>query len=266
MDYNSLHPPIRSITAELTRKIMRSAEHERYQLVDVRQPGEYQQGHIPGALLMPLGDVAARVMELDFARDTIVYCRSGVRSKTASAIMARMGVERVFDMAGGIASWNGEQAEGGVEAGLEIFAEGDFDSPYELVFQMEAGLKSFYQALADRAGRDDEKQMLDKLARFEDGHMQKLSTKYGQMSAGVTLRLMEGVLDQKQMIKAFAPQLDSREKILQLAMKLEAQAFDLYSRLARKNQGDESEAFFTEMASEEHGHLVKLSKELDNLI
>jgi rhodanese-related sulfurtransferase/rubrerythrin len=266
MDYFSLQPTIRSLSAEQTRQIMESEDHLDYQLVDVRQPGEYQQGHIPGALLMPLGEVAARAAELDLAKKTIVYCRSGVRSKSGCAIMARLGVEQVYDMTGGITAWNGEQAEGGVDAGLEIFTPGSFGSPFELVYQMEAGLKSFYQALAARAADRAEQQMLDKLASFEAGHMHQLSQKYGQISNGASLQIMEGGLNQQQMIDAFGDQVSSRKKILQLGMKLEAQAFDLYSRLARKFQGEETESFFRQMAAEEHGHLLSVAKELDNLV
>lgn len=245
---------------------MESKDHPSYQLVDVRQPGEYQQGHIPGALLMPLAEVASRTAELDPTKKTIVYCRSGVRSRSGCEIMARLGVEQLYDMEGGITAWNGEQAEGGVEAGLDIFTAGTFESPFELVYQMEAGLKSFYQALAKRAVQEDERQMLDKLARFEDSHMHKLSQKYGQLENGATMQLLEGGLDHQQVLDTFGDQLSSREKILQLGMKLEAQAFDLYSRLARKHQGEETESFFNQMAAEEHGHLLTMAKELDNLI
>jgi rhodanese-related sulfurtransferase/rubrerythrin len=266
MDYLSLHPPIKSLSAEQTRQIMESENHLAYQLVDVRQPGEYQQGHIPGALLMPLGEVAGRAAELDPARKTIVYCRSGVRSKSGCAIMARLGVEQLYDMAGGIMAWNGEQVEGGVDAGLEIFTTGAFKTEFELVYQMEDGLKAFYQALAARAAQKDERQLLDKLARFEDVHMHKLSQKYGQLENGAAIRLVEGGLDQQQMLHTFSDQVSSQEKILQLGMKLEAQAFDLYSRLARKFQGEETESFFNQMAAEEHSHLLTLAKELDNLI
>ena len=68
------------------------------------------------------------------------------------------------------------------------------------------------------------------------------------------------------MLVYFGDQLHSREKILQLAMKLEAQAFDLYSRLAWEHQGEDTESFYQSMAADEHKHLVKVAKELDNLL
>ena len=82
LKYSLFRDKIDSISSERTREIISSRELDQYQLVDVRQPGEYARGHLPGALLIPLGDLAARAAELDKQKKTIVYCRSGVRSKT----------------------------------------------------------------------------------------------------------------------------------------------------------------------------------------
>ncbi len=265
-NYNLFRDQIKSISSERTRDIVSSGDLEHYQIVDVRQPGEYAQGHIPGALLIPLGDLAKRYAELDFDKETIIYCRSGVRSKTACQILARLGIDRVLNMKGGIISYNGEQVEGNVDAGLEFFIDSDFNSAYELVFAMEAGLKNFYLTLADEAESEAEKTTLTKLAQFEDGHMVRLRKKFGEVFFDPESTLTEGGLDVEQMISYFGEQLDNREKIFQLAMKLEAQAFDLYSRLARVHQGEDTETFYQSMAADEHQHLVKISKELDNLL
>jgi rubrerythrin len=168
-------------------------------------------------------------------------------------------------MQGGIVSYEGSQAEGNVDAGLEYFINFDFDSAYELVFAMEAGLKNFYLTLSDEAGSDAEKETLIKLARFEDGHMVKLRKKFGEVSFDPETTVTEGGFDVEQMLSYFGEQLGSREQILQMAMKLEAQAYDLYSRLARKYQGGDLESFYQSMAADEHKHLARVSKELDNL-
>jgi len=265
MNFQSLQTPIKSISGDETRKIMASAEHSLYQLVDVRQPGEYKQGHIPGALLIPLGELPARFSEIDLNRKAIVYCRSGVRSQTACSILTRLGCERIYNMEGGIIAYDGEQAEGNVDSGLEYFINSDFNSAYDLVMQMEAGLKFFYVTLAERAV-EDEKQLLLNMARFEDGHMHKLCQQFGKKASDSELNVMEGGLDQEQMLVYFGAQLNSRENILQLGMKLEAQAFDFYCRLARRHRGEETESFFLKMADDEQQHLLKLSRELDNLL
>ena len=73
-------------------------------LFDVRQPDEYVEGHVPGAVLVPLGDVAARAGE--FPRDTTTYviCRSGARSLKAAEFLSTQGVQAV-NVAGGTLAW-----------------------------------------------------------------------------------------------------------------------------------------------------------------
>lgn len=263
---NLFHKPVKTISADQTRTLMSSSEFDQYQLVDVRQPGEYEQGHIPGALLIPLGDLPTRVSELDSDKETIAYCRSGVRSKSACQILSGLGIDSIYNMVGGIIAYNGEQVEGNVDTGLEFFIGRDFESAYELVFTMEAGLKNFYLTLTDEMEKEEDIEMLNKLARFEVSHMAKLAAKFGNPSFDTDSAITEGGLNIEQMIEYFGDQLKSREQILQLAMKLEAQAFDLYSRLAREQQGEEIESFYQSMAAEERQHILILSREMDKLI
>ena len=76
-------------------------------ILDVREQHEYDSGHIPGAVLLPVGtiteDTAAAVIdELDTV--VLVYCRSGNRSKTASQALADLGYTNVYEF-GGINDW-----------------------------------------------------------------------------------------------------------------------------------------------------------------
>lgn len=267
MFYKKLfHDPIKTFDADQLKALISSSEFDRYQVIDVRQPREYAQGHIPGALLIPLGELSTRSSELDFAKETIAYCRSGVRSKSACQILSGLGINSIYNMKGGIVAYNGEQVEGNVDSGLEFFLGRDFESAYELVFTMEAGLKNFYLTLADETEKEEEIKMFNKLARFEESHMAKLAGKFGTVSFDPNLSVTEGGLDIEQMIDYFGDQLKSRERILQLAMKLEAQAFDLYSRLAREEQEEEADSFYKSMAAEERHHMQILSKEMDKLV
>ena len=266
LNYSLFRDKIESISSERTKEIVSSRELDQFQLIDVRQPGEYAKAHLPGALLIPLGELAERASELDEDKYLIVYCRSGVRSKTACQILTRLGMDKVLNMLGGINSYHGEKVEGNVEAGLEFFMDADFDSAYEMAFTMEAGLKNFYLVLADEAKTEEERQTLIKLAQFEEGHMTKLKIRFGEVYFDPDLTVAEGGYDVEELLVYFGDQLQSREKILQLAMKLEAQAFDLYSRLAWKHRGEDTESFYQTMAADEHAHLIKVSKELDNLL
>lgn len=93
-----------SISQTEAKKIMDSGAA--YTLVDVRTETEYAEGYIPGAVLLPLDDLEAGASHAlpDKDRKLLVYCRSGRRSKTASAALAAMGYTDVLDI-GGILDW-----------------------------------------------------------------------------------------------------------------------------------------------------------------
>ena len=76
-------------------------------VLDVREQHEFDAGHIPGAVLLPVGSIteataAAVIPDVDSV--VLVYCRSGNRSKTASAALAELGYRNVYEF-GGINTW-----------------------------------------------------------------------------------------------------------------------------------------------------------------
>ena len=92
------------ITQEAAKEMMDTQE---VIILDVREQDEYDSGHIPGAVLLPVGtideDTAAEVIpEKDST--VLVYCRSGNRSKTASAALADLGYTNIYEF-GGINTW-----------------------------------------------------------------------------------------------------------------------------------------------------------------
>ncbi|HVI37242.1 MAG TPA: rhodanese-like domain-containing protein [Gaiellales bacterium] len=72
--------------------------------VDVREPGEWEAGHIAGALWIPMGELADRISELPEGRLAIV-CRSGARSGVVADWLERSGIDAV-NLAGGMQSWH----------------------------------------------------------------------------------------------------------------------------------------------------------------
>src|SRR5579875_468498 len=73
-------------------------------VVDVREPEEYMAGHVPGARLIPLGELPARAGELPRSRRVYVICASGNRSAQAAQWLARSGWDAV-SVAGGTSAW-----------------------------------------------------------------------------------------------------------------------------------------------------------------
>lgn len=75
------------------------------QVVDVREQDEWAEGRIPGSVFMPLGEVGARLGELDPRRPVVTVCRSGRRSLYAAAEMLAAGFRDVRSLAGGMIAW-----------------------------------------------------------------------------------------------------------------------------------------------------------------
>jgi rhodanese-related sulfurtransferase len=83
-------------------------EGKEVQLVDVRTPGEYEEGHLENAVLIDYKnpDFAKNATEkLDKTKPVYVYCRSGHRSANSAEILRKEGFTKVYDMKGGIMGW-----------------------------------------------------------------------------------------------------------------------------------------------------------------
>jgi rhodanese-related sulfurtransferase len=73
-------------------------------VVDVREPSEYVQGHVPGAVLMPMGQLSSRMPELDRSRPVYVVCASGGRSGAMTDVLRSNGFD-ARSVAGGTNAW-----------------------------------------------------------------------------------------------------------------------------------------------------------------
>lgn len=113
MDYDELCGDVASTQAsaggvteiqpsQLAQRLQRG---EKLEIIDVREPYEWQIGHIPGARLVPLDRLAEEIPRLDKRRETILYCKVGGRSMKAAQQLANAGVADVRNLTGGILRW-----------------------------------------------------------------------------------------------------------------------------------------------------------------
>ncbi len=80
---------------------------ETFTLLDVREPWEFETASMPGAKLIPMGDVPARAhQELDPEDHIVVVCHHGVRSMNVTAWLRQQGFDRAQSMRGGIDAWS----------------------------------------------------------------------------------------------------------------------------------------------------------------
>src|SRR6266542_3417124 len=95
---------IREVTPAEVRRMIEAKEDVVY--LDVREPNEWNLGHIPGAMHLPRGNIESKVEGmLDRSKKIVVYCARGNRSALAALTMKQMGYEHVASMRDGMAGW-----------------------------------------------------------------------------------------------------------------------------------------------------------------
>jgi len=102
-------PGVATLPAEISVSKAVQAQTEGAFILDVREPSEWQQFHIAGATLIPLGELQSRLSEVPQDVEVVVVCRTGRRSAEGRDILKDAGYTNVTSMAGGVTEW---QAEG----------------------------------------------------------------------------------------------------------------------------------------------------------
>jgi rhodanese-related sulfurtransferase/rubrerythrin len=285
MSMLDMFKPVDSVTADEVRKVTETKRANEYCVLDVRQPEEYAQGHIPGARFIPLSELRARLGEVDKSRETYVYCRSGNRSRSATALMADAGMTDVHNMLGGIDAWNGLQASGPPDFGEFCFPNNL--KPHELVavaWLLEDGTQRFYRGVLETCLNTGKLicGVLSALAKAEDSHKATLLNLYEDISgekadddfprsvlnsvvnstvaSPTDEDLMEGCVSVDKAL-VWAEGREVRE-VLELMMALEANALDLYIKMARGVGDDSAKNAFMVLCDEEQEHLRLLGSEL----
>ncbi|MFC1512941.1 ferritin family protein [Thermodesulfobacteriota bacterium] len=187
------------------------------------------------------------------------------------------GLTEVFSMAGGIKGWQGATAAGAPEAGMAHFAAAvDLEQLVALAWGLEEGSRLFYHGVEERfaslpAGMD----LFKELATAEVRHKQYLLDAYGavtgkeldfethrqRLGSAISGEFMEGGIPVA-MGLAWAEERTAQE-ILDFAMALEVNAYDLYVKMGRKVENENVKKIFKTLANEEQIHLQRLAKLMD---
>ena len=162
-----LFTPVRSLDGVEARQFMAEHPEGSYTLLDVRQPGEYEIEHLPGAKLIPLTRLKDIYGQLDLEKPVIAYCAIGGRSQAASQLLAGLGFREVYNLRGGIRAWKGTKAAGPRELNLDL-VRGDETPPemLTLAYGMELALENFYRSSMEQAHEPEMKRLLAGLAEL----------------------------------------------------------------------------------------------------
>jgi len=94
-------------TAELQERLEKG---EKLTIIDVREPWEYAEGHVPGSVLKPLGEIRTWANELKKQDEILLICRTASRSAMAYQFLNRMGFTNLKNVSGGMVTWRGKVA------------------------------------------------------------------------------------------------------------------------------------------------------------
>ena len=276
MRWKQFFTPVQSFDAEQARKYMADHPLEAYTVLDVRQPVEYESGHIPGAKLIPLPDLTDRLAEIDPHKPAIVYCAVGGRSRVAAQMLSGKGFETVFNLSGGFKAWQRKSAFYGEDKGLELFSGQETpEKTLVVAYALEAGLRDFYVSMAPKARNTAAQELFQKLSEIETRHQERIYDEYIKITGGgqnrsefeeqIVTKTMEGGLTTEEYTRLFPFDPESATDITELAMSIEAQALDLYIRAAEKSRSDRSRNILLQIANEEQAHLKQLGKLMESL-
>jgi rhodanese-related sulfurtransferase/rubrerythrin len=269
MRWKQFFTPVKSIDAVEARQYVQRMPGDAFTLLDVRQPGEYEAEHLPGAKLIPLPELGSRLPELDPDRPTVVYCAIGGRSRVAAQVLAAKGFREVLNLSGGIKAWNSRKAVGPEDLGLQLFSGNESPEKTLLTaYSLEEGLREFYLSMAAQVKAENARRLFDQLSAIEVKHQDRIFNEYRRISGSEPTREefvqkvvasgMEGGLTTQDYLRLYQPDLEVPEEVISLAMAIEAQALDLYQRAADRAGTGESKNVLMQIANEERAHLEQL--------
>ncbi len=257
---------------------MDSHEEGTYTLLDVRQPFEYEEAHLPGAKLIPLPALANSLEALNPHQPILLYCAVGGRSRMAAQLLSHHGFEAVYQLQGGIDAWEAPTASGPVAFHLK-FVKGD-EPPHQVIgiaYQMEEGLRKLHQEILSRTVETNLRSLLTQLIKAEESHQQALVKLLEKVTRGgieeesvlASLpasdeELIEGGIDVAAFLRENERFLQTVSGYLELTMMIEAQALDLYLRMGNESRNPVTKEVLLQISEEEKGHLMMLGRYLES--
>ncbi len=282
MKLNCSIDEIKRFTPHEAKKILDSDALGAFQLLDVRQPREYEAGHIPGAKLIPLGELEYRYGELDKEHGIISYCRTGHRSMAASILLCGLGFENVYNLNGGIRTWDYEVVKGTTEDKLITGGEETFNVLI-VALMLEKGALEFYTK-AQRLVKDEKAvEVFQRLVAMEDTHLQRLYMRYSQLlwemksllgaadelpsldqlREELSTAYMEGGMRiNEELVKIEDLEFMDDLEALEIGLEKEYAAYDFYTRVVDTVGDHKTRNLLHELAGEEKGHINLLLREI----
>jgi len=192
-------------------------------------------------------------------------------------MLAGKGFDHVINVAGGIKAWDGKTAVGSEEMGLELLTgKESIEETLVAAYSLEAGLREFYLSMIEKVSPADIQQLFRKLSEIELLHQDRLFNEYLQVAGkpvsretfdnDLVAQAVEGGMTTEEYVQMYQPDWESPVDVISLAMSIEAQALDLYTRAAERSTDPRSREALQKIAEEERNHLEQLGKLMDEKV
>jgi len=191
-------------------------------------------------------------------------------------MLSGKGFNQVINMSGGIKAWGDSVAFGSEEQGMDLLTGNEsIEETLIIAYSLEGGLQDFYVTMIDKVAVDEVKSLFRKLSDIEVLHQNRILEEYIHITgkeidrdtfeSGQVEKAVEGGLTTDEYIRLFKPDWNIWSDIVDLAMSIEAQALDLYTRTANRSTDERSRGALKKIAEEERAHLEQLAKLMDTL-
>jgi rubrerythrin/rhodanese-related sulfurtransferase len=261
-----------SLTAEELKKYVDTHSEKSYLLIDVRQPAEYAEDHIPGAKLMPLSEVETNLFTLPPDRDLIFYCTNGGRSQWAASLAGDREVceKNVYHLMDGLRAWEGKKLSGYPK--VRIFdKDQNFEQLLSTAMDLEKGAWRFYDYTSEKFRDEPIRPLLEQISIAEKAHARliyRILKKFKKNPSPFELmyqRLEGEILEGGQTFEDTCRRLESIEnhrclRIIDLALTIEYTAFDLYRQMAERTEDTDARTVFLSLAQTEKAHMQTLTR------
>jgi rhodanese-related sulfurtransferase/rubrerythrin len=277
MNWRQFLTPVKSVDSDQAKAYLADKQVDEVTILDVREPAEYESGHIPGALLAPLPELTDYMDRIDRGKPVLVYCAVGGRSRVAAQMLSGQGFTSILNLSAGFNSWTSDMAFLSEEKGLALFdGVTSVEQALVVAYSLEAGLKEFYESMALKVESDSARQLFHQLSQIEVKHQDRILEQYTDLTGQPVSReafetqklpeVLEGGLTTEEYANLLMPSYDTVAEIIELAMSIEAQAMDLYLRASAKAQDEAGKEALIQIANEEKTHLARLGQLMEETL
>lgn len=263
------------LTADALKEFIKEKKEKDYLIVDVRQPEEYRLDHIPGSVNIPLAEIQFDPYLFDEGRDIVFCCTRGVRSKVAALFVADSGhkEQKLYHLQEGLVDYSGEILLNVPRIDL-IPKDINPEAVMKKAIDFEKGAWRFYILASEKTAGSELSPVFKKMINDEMSHGKAIFrelTKISRLNSEFNTYFdqCEGdILEGGQSFEKIRSFLDSDDAsscmdMLEFAIEIEYQAYDLYKTMA-ENTGEQAvESMFFMLAQAEKKHLDQLIRSLD---